>query len=65
MHNYYKDLDTEILEYLYRNIKAKIEYNKEKHRAHKSLEYELRLIKAVLISTKPRYAWQDRKDIGD
>ena len=64
MRNYYKDLDTETLEYLYRNIKAKIEYNKAKHRAHKSLEYELRLIKAVLISTKPRYDWQDRKDIG-
>lgn len=65
MRNYYKDLDSETLEYLYRNIKAKIEYNKTKHRAYKSLEYELRWIKAVLIGTPPRYDWQDRKDIGD
>lgn len=65
MRNYYKDLDRETLIFLYNNIRAKIEYNKAKHRAHKSLEYELRLMQAVLISTKPapRYNWQDRRDL--
>ena len=47
------------------NIRAKIEYNKAKHRAHKSLEYELRLITACIISEKPapRNDWHDRRDL--
>lgn len=65
MRNYYKDLDRDTLLFLYDRIREKIAYNKKKHRAHKSLEYELRLMRAVLISTKPapRYDWQDRRDL--
>lgn len=66
MRNYYKNLDRDTLEILYKGTREKIQRNRARGRPYKALERELVLIAAQLLITKPdapRFDWQDRADL--